>query len=144
EDFFLANDPWFRGVAVQYGPDGGVYVSDWCDTGECHNYDQVHRENGRIYKITYGQAKPWRGDMAKLTDTDLVRAQLDKNDWHVRHARRLLQERSAAGKLSGEVPVQLRKLLDGEKDVTRQLRALWALHAIGKTEHSLFGALLHH
>ena len=27
-----------RGLAIQYGPDGGVYVSDWCDTGECHNY----------------------------------------------------------------------------------------------------------
>ncbi len=57
-DFLLANDPWFRGLALRYGPDGGVYVSDWCDTGECHDYEDIHRENGRIYKITYGKPKP--------------------------------------------------------------------------------------
>ena len=41
KDFLLAHDPWFRGLALLYGPDGGVFVSDWCDTGECHNYDKV-------------------------------------------------------------------------------------------------------
>ena len=55
KDFLLANDPWFRGIDLHYGPDGGVYVSDWTDTGECHNYDVVDRTNGRIYKVTYGK-----------------------------------------------------------------------------------------
>ena len=32
-DFMLANDEWFRGLVVKYGPDGGLYVSDWTDTG---------------------------------------------------------------------------------------------------------------
>ena len=51
--FSLANDAWFRGIDLHYGPDGGVFVSDWTDTGECHNYDRVDLTNGRIYKITY-------------------------------------------------------------------------------------------
>jgi putative heme-binding domain-containing protein len=144
EDFLLANDPWFRGVAVHGGPDGSVYVSDWCDTGECHNYDQVHRENGRIYKITYGQPGPWRGDLAKLSNAELVQAQRDKNDWHVRHARRLLQERAAVGKLSPDVDAQLRKMVADEPDVPRKLRALWALHAIGWLDSPLLGQLLDH
>ncbi len=55
KDFMLANDPWFRGIALCYGPDGGVYVSDWTDTGECHNYKVVDQTNGRIYKIAYGK-----------------------------------------------------------------------------------------
>src|SRR5581483_12144452 len=55
-DFLLANDPWFRGLNLAYGPDGGVYLSDWTDTGECHNHVVVDRSNGRVYKITYGQS----------------------------------------------------------------------------------------
>src|SRR5262249_3364510 len=35
KDFLFARDPWFRGLALQYGPDGGVYLCDWSDTGEC-------------------------------------------------------------------------------------------------------------
>jgi putative membrane-bound dehydrogenase-like protein len=96
-DFLLANDPWFRGIAIKYGPDGGIFMTDWCDTGECHNYDKVDASNGRIFKLTHGAAKPWKGDVSKLGDAELVKLQAHKNDWHVRHARRVLQERTAAG-----------------------------------------------
>src|SRR5437868_7094803 len=37
-DFLFANDSWFRGLCLKSGPDGALYVSDWTDTGECHNY----------------------------------------------------------------------------------------------------------
>src|SRR5438270_6906248 len=81
KDFMFANDPWFRGIALCYGPDGGVYVSDWCDTGECHNYKVADSSNGRTYKITYGKpknpaetfGKNW--DLSKLPDSDLVKLQ---------------------------------------------------------------------
>ena len=33
EDLMLSKDPWFMGVTLRYGPDGGVFVSDWSDTG---------------------------------------------------------------------------------------------------------------
>ena len=33
-----------------------------------------------------------RDRVPKLTDAELVRLQLHRNDWHVRHARRLLHE----------------------------------------------------
>jgi putative membrane-bound dehydrogenase-like protein len=130
-DFLLAHDPWFRGLGVQYGPDGGVYVSDWTDTGECHNYDHVDRSNGRIYKVVYGTPKPWRGDLAKLPDAELVKLQLHPNDWFVRHARRLLQERAAAGTLTKGTREQLLALFEGGRDVRQRLRALWALAAVG-------------
>ena len=59
----MANDTWFRGLELKYGPDGGVYLTDWYDTGECHenDADNAHRENGRIYKITYGNAHAGEG-----------------------------------------------------------------------------------
>jgi putative heme-binding domain-containing protein len=150
KDFLFANDPWFRGIAIQYGPDGGVFVTDWTDTGECHNYEAVDRGNGRIYKITYGETANGRRqnvfqeDLAKLSDAALVQRQLHENDWHVRHARRLLQERATAGKLSPQTNVQLLKILDNHPDVTRKLRALWALHGTGGLSESRRLELLGH
>ncbi len=69
-DFLSANQPWFRGVSLTMGADGGVYVSDWSDFGECHDHDGVHRSSGRIYKITYKQPKklPADLDLSKLDD----------------------------------------------------------------------------
>ncbi len=142
KDFLLANDPWFRGLTVAYGPDGGVYVSDWCDTGECHDYDEVHRTSGRIYKITHGKVTPFRENLARLSDAELVKRQLQRNDWHVRQARRLLQERAAAGKLTSETRTQLRAILNDNPDVTRKLRALWALHVTDGLDEKLLLALL--
>src|SRR4051812_922125 len=57
-NFLMANDPWFRSVSVAYGPDGGAYATDWNDLGECHDNDGSYRTSGRIYKVTYGKAKP--------------------------------------------------------------------------------------
>ena len=54
---FIA-DPWFRGMDLITGPDGGVFIADWSDTGECHDHDGVHRTSGRIYKMTYGKPQP--------------------------------------------------------------------------------------
>jgi putative membrane-bound dehydrogenase-like protein len=131
KDFLFANDPWFRGISIQYGPDGGVFVTDWTDTGECHNYDRVDRGNGRIYKIIHDKPQPFHEDLSKFTDAELVQRQLHKNDWHVRHARRILHERAVAGKLAPDTNAQLLKILDTDADVTRKLRALWALHCTG-------------
>jgi putative membrane-bound dehydrogenase-like protein len=137
-DFMLAGDPWFRGLAVKYGPDGGVYVSDWTDTGECHNYEIVDRSNGRIYKITYGDAQPWSTDLAKLDDEALVRMQMHKNAWVANHARRLLQERySVPGRKPGGAENLLVRMLGDEFDATLQLPALWTLHAMGLASESL-------
>jgi putative membrane-bound dehydrogenase-like protein len=141
-DFLFANDPWFRGLGLQAAHDGGAYVSDWCDTGECHNYQNITRTTGRVYKVVFG--KPARGavDLAKLSDDELARLQLHKDEWHVRHARRLLQERAHAGKLSEAVRPALRKMLGEQKDTPRRLRALWALHAVGGLDANALAALL--
>ncbi len=131
-DFLTSDNPWFRPIWLDYGSDGGVYVGDWCDLGECHDYDGVHRSSGRIYKITFGKPKPVGPfDLTKKSDAELVALQLHKNDWHVRHARRLLAERAAAGKDMTEVHNALHKMFDKQPEVSRKLRALWALYVSG-------------
>jgi putative membrane-bound dehydrogenase-like protein len=143
KDFMLANDPWFRGLALQYGPDGGVYVTDWTDTGECHNYKDVDRTNGRIFKITYGDVKPFKGDLAKLSDLELVRLHGHENEWFARHARRILQERAENRKISPKAIQWLEEMLDtplGNDDV----RALWTLYAIKHLNEKKLIKLLDH
>jgi putative membrane-bound dehydrogenase-like protein len=144
EDLMVARDPWFMGVTLRAGPDGSVYVSDWSDTGECHSYKETRRETGRIYRIAYGRALPAASpdaapgiDHGALDDRALVRLQLHRNDWHVRTARRRLQERAAAGADLTAARADLAAMFRSNSDVTRKLRALWALHVTGGAGEAL-------
>jgi putative heme-binding domain-containing protein len=132
-DFLLSSDSWFRGLELKYGPDGGVYLTDWSDIGECHENDAdgSHRENGRIFKITYGDVKPVKVDLARQSDEELARLQLHANEWYVRTARRLLQDRAASGKDLAAAHRVLRDTLASDRDPRHRLRAIWALHATG-------------
>jgi len=144
-DLMRANSDWFRGVELKYGPDGGVFVTDWTDLGECHDRDGIHRRSGRIYKVIYGDSpEPQEVNLLELSDEKLVQLQLHRNDWFVRHARRILQERAVAGKSMKVVHTQLREILGNNPDVTRQLRALWSLHGTGGLSMGQLVRLLGH
>jgi putative membrane-bound dehydrogenase-like protein len=127
-DFLTAEDPWFRGIDLIQGPAGEVYIADWTDVGECHENDGVHRTSGRIYTVSYGDPQPAkRIDLSRMSDRELVGLQLHRNEWHVRQARRLLQERAAARPVKADVLEQLRVIAEQSPDVTRNLRAMWCL-----------------
>jgi len=102
-DLFIAADPFFRGLDLSIGPDGNVFVIDWSDTGECHEHTGVHRQSGRIFKISYGDTslpqavvKPrclagngrlqqlWRDYQAGRLTPDALRALEQDPDEHVR------------------------------------------------------------
>jgi putative membrane-bound dehydrogenase-like protein len=128
-DFLLANDRWFRGINLKYGPDGSVFLIDWYDAQACHTSDVNiwNRTNGRIYRVAYGK-EPYRSaDLSKLSSDELVGLQLQGNDWYVRTARRLLEERE----LTPETRRGLAGILRNVPDPRRKLRALWALAATG-------------
>jgi putative membrane-bound dehydrogenase-like protein len=144
-DLVRFDDPWFRGIDLIYGPDGGVYVADWTDVGECHENDGVHRMSGRIFKITHGKPTPTYGfDMANATDADLVRGQLHANDWIVRQARRILQERAAGGRGLAHARTLLFEILAGEHTIPHKLRALWCLNSIGALDEPRLIGLFSH
>src|SRR5262249_599827 len=123
------------------------------------------RSNGRIFQVRYGDVKPVKVDLRKLSDLELVKLQLHPNDWYCRHARRLLQERTWAaqqsdlkpprnergrliknrihiGQLDEKVYPELEAIVLKHPDETRQLRALWALAACGGLELRLVSKLL--
>ncbi|MCE9610455.1 MAG: hypothetical protein K8R23_09705 [Chthoniobacter sp.] len=168
-DFLNVGDPWFRGVDLVAAPDGGVFLSDWSDTGECHENEGVHRTSGRIYKISAGEPSTVPADLAKLTNVELVQLQNAPNDWLARQSRRLLQERGAAGGKLQDAKRELLALWEKEMSiltaealvsvdkktsqleresremaVVHQLRALWALRAIGAASDAFLRKALAH
>ena len=128
-DTLKVKDSWFMGVQAKAGPDGGVYMIDWNDTGECHSYVNTQRTTGRIYKVTYGKPAVWKKDLSKFRDDELVALHRHAgNEWQIRQARRLLQERHRGGFKFNLNP--LRAIVeDNNLPVPTRLRAFWTLHA---------------
>jgi putative membrane-bound dehydrogenase-like protein len=139
-DFLVTNDSWSQMINLRYGPDGGVWATDWYDKNQCHSPNpDVHQKTlGRIYKISHANDRFVRVDLQKLSSAELVQLQLHENDWYVRHARRILQERGP----DRAVHAALRRILKENPDVTRRLRALWALHVTGGASDAELTALL--
>ena len=142
QDLMRSQDSWYMGVTLQYGPDGAVYSSDWSDTGECHSVVNTQRGTGRIYKISYGKPSGVKIALEGLGERELVELQLHRNDWYVRHARRILQERAAQGDDLTVAAKALNTLLAGDQPDHRKLRLIWALHAIGRADDEFLLGLL--
>ncbi len=143
-DFMIAKDSWYMGVNLRTGPDGSVFATDWSDTGECHSVKNTQKHTGRIYKISYGKPKQRTFDLRFQSSRDLVKLHLHKNDWHVRHARRLLMERSLTGERMAPVHLQLKGMFESSPDITRKLRALWTLHALNAIDEEFLRKQLNH
>lgn len=82
-------------------------------------------------------------DPSLMSDMELVQMQLHRNDFHVRHARRILQERATNPEWKGDaVHAALRKLLASDLDAPQRLRTLWTLHVTGGLDAERLIALL--
>lgn len=143
-DFLLTGDQASQILNLRYGPDGQAYMIDWYDMQACHLREpgKHDRSNGRIYKISYGESKSVPVDLKTLSDVELAEMVLQTNDWYVRHARRILQERAAAGALAADVTARLTEIATTHNDETRRLRALWTLHVTGGISDELTQRLL--
>jgi putative membrane-bound dehydrogenase-like protein len=144
-DFFLSSDPWFRGIDLASGPDGGVFVLDWSDTGECHNSTGVHRGSGRILKITHGEAKrSGPADLSQAGGRDLVALHTHANEWYVRQARLELTTRATKGHPLTHGVEDLRTMFATNADPVVKLRALWTLYALGAAQPEFLRQQLRH
>jgi putative heme-binding domain-containing protein len=136
----MANDQWFRGIHLESGPAGSVYLSDWYDEQACHRSspEAWDRTNGRLYRISYGDHRAVDVDLAALTEAELVRLQTHPNDWYARQARRLLQERGTSTEARRTLTAQVR----AQMETGFRLRSLWTLHVSGGLDELLALALM--
>lgn len=150
KDMLIASDPWFRGMELSAGPDGGVFVLDWSDTGECHEHTGVHRTSGRVYKITHDGAGEWfafdpQDDLAKWTPDELANAVIQsQNAWHTRQARLVLIDRM---RKEENIAVAIKKLSTAfarSPDSRVLVQTLVTLHAVGAAKREFLVAQLRH
>jgi putative membrane-bound dehydrogenase-like protein len=135
------SDTWFRPVDMLVGPDGAVYVADWCDKRANHvdPVDNWDRTKGRVYKIQTPGTKPVTDlNLSKKTSQELLALLSHKNDWYIREARRILAERRDAS-----VIPDLKKLI-ADNQGQLALDALWALYVSGGFDDALADKLLDH
>ena len=144
-DFFLSEDPWFRGIEISSGPDGGVFVLDWSDMGECHNALGVSRTSGRIFKVVHGEARRnGPANLSVLNSRELVGLQSHANDRFVRQSRLQLADRAARGHDLTDTVAQLRVLFAEATDPVLTLRALWTLYGLGAANGPFLREQLQH
>lgn len=143
-DVMFFDDPWSRIIDLGYGPDGGVFAIDWSDTGECHDSTGVHRESGRIYKITYGSGTDFQPvNLPAMSDGDLVKLHTRANEWFTRQARIELTKRANAGKDLSAAKAELKSLFE-KSEATASLRAMFTLFCIGGADDNFLAAQLRH
>jgi hypothetical protein len=100
----------------------GFSYPDWSDAGECHDYIDIHRENGRFIRSLMER----RGIFTKLAsfaDAELIRLQLEKTTGSSAK-RGVCCKSEPPMETRIEYTAELLRLLRGEREIP-QLHALW-------------------
>ncbi|HSI64613.1 MAG TPA: PVC-type heme-binding CxxCH protein, partial [Candidatus Saccharimonadia bacterium] len=160
-DFLRANDGWFRPVSTQTGPDGNLWVMDWCDKYPCYqnakaNPEGVDRARGRVWRVVYTGDK--EGDAAKnigsrekkdlnlkkVERADLVTLLGHTNSWMRRTATRMLVEDWRGEWSHTTIPSPnkwLAPLIKDAKDPSLAITAAWTILSCGDVDSSLIDLL---
>lgn len=155
-DFLTSDDPWFRPVDVELGPDGALYIADWYNRIIAHvevplDHPDRDKERGRIWRIVY------RGTGAAGEDEKAIAAQFDgpmARDWSRLSKQTLIEalsepgtwaRRQAAAQLlhrfPEDAPKRAQKLLErADADGQARREAWWLLARTGEADlHELAG-----
>ncbi len=121
------DDIWFRPVDIKVGPDGCVYVADWCDTRLTHvdPRDTWDRARGRIWRIEPNQYPQQKQVNLRDLSTQQLIDKLQSNNKLTRQlVQRILREQgdhAAAESLKQRLPEAKGQLA---------LETLWAIDAL--------------
>lgn len=136
-DFLVSDDPWFRPVDIELGPDGALYVADFYNKIIGHyevplDHPGRDRHRGRVWRIVYtgdgadGTPAPHGSDWLHATTDELI-ADLAHPNLAVRtRATRLLADRDDASTTAA-----VRAAVEAARDPWTVAHGLWVLHRRG-------------
>lgn len=135
-DFLTTEDKWFRPVDITTGPDGALYIADWCDEIISHSdpkdrsrYYEPSREDGRIYRVSpQGFSKPTliEPPLSEWSSESLLSLFKLPNDWYARQARQILAQRRDTALVE-----RLQRDATQDKNERIALESLWSQFTIG-------------
>ncbi len=141
--FLESDDPWFRPVHVQLGPDGALYVADFYNRIIGHyevplTHPGRDRTSGRIWRIVYrgddhGGTPAPRGDWTTAAVEDLVK---DMGHPNLSVRMKAMNQLVARGGKEGQQMV--RDLLASDAaNAWQWIHGLWTLERAGTLENAL-------
>lgn len=163
EDFIACDDPWFRPVDLQLGPDGALYIADFynCIIGHYEvplDHPKRDRERGRIWRVVY------KGTQERQSPSDQSLAMRDLHELGPQQLFELLTHPNltvrvlATNVLVDNFPNEIVKLssdlllrLSRNSGVSRETRspeldwachAVWIVHRTGGIQESVARGLL--
>ncbi len=147
-DFLSCDDPWFRPVDLEMGPDGALYVADFYNRIIGHyevplDHPGRDRQRGRIWRITYREdGAPTRLPLPQ--DLDLARASVDELIRQLGNANltiRMLAMNELTDRIGPAAvgPVN-RMMRERGSGVDQRVHGLWVLHRLGALEPDLLAA----
>jgi putative membrane-bound dehydrogenase-like protein len=133
EDFLVTDDPWFRPVAIHFGPDGCLYIADWYNKIISHNevprdHPERDKTRGRIWRIRPANSvAPAQVDFTKLKHPEVIALLGGKSARTATMAWQWLGER-----MDAVTAAQLTQIVsDSQGSEPIRLDAFWALE-LGK------------
>ncbi|UUO07168.1 DUF1080 domain-containing protein [Blastopirellula sp. J2-11] len=138
-DFLVSSDPRFRPVAIQFGPDGSLYVIDWYNKVISHNevprrHPDRDKTRGRIWRIRHkDQPRTIPVDLTQLTVDQLVDRLGDGNARIAELAWQQIIDRQA----KEVIPRLSQVVIDRSASADRRLGALWALEGLTQVPASI-------
>ena len=134
-DFVNCSDPWFRPVAIHFGPDSCLYIVDWYNKIISHNevprdHPDRDKTRGRIWRVRHTSMKRRLvPDLTRVATSDLSRHLDAPNTWEARAARFQMIDRKAVA-----LAPKLKELAESGGGGELRINALWTLEGLSKVD----------
>jgi putative membrane-bound dehydrogenase-like protein len=142
-DFLSCSDDWFRPIAICFGPDGCLYITDWYNKIISHNevprkHPDRDKTRGRVWRVRHvSQTSREVPNIAKLPDAKLVEQLQSASTWAMRAAWRQIVFRNTKS-----LAPQLTALAKNSSESAGvRIHALWALRDLDQVDATLIAAL---